>query len=314
MKAVILKAAGGPEQFELTTLPTPVIAADEVLINVKAISLNPVDSKTRSGKAMFKTISATGEPMVLGWDVSGVVEKVGELVTNFEKGDEVFGMIRFPGHGKAYAAMVAAPAAHLTKKPSSISHEEAAAATLAALTAWQALITNANISKGQRVLIQAAAGGVGHYAVQIAKHAGAYVIGTSSAANRAFVLSLGADEHIDYHQHAITDVVRDLDFVLDPVGGSNIEPSLSVVKKSGTVITLPSQFAEEMANKAKELGVNGYFFMVHSSGSDLEKLADLLAKGVIRSHVSATFSLDQIQEAHRQLDTGRTRGKIIVIP
>ena len=153
-------------------------------------------------------------------------------------------MINFPGHGKAYAEYVAAPASQLALKPSNISHEEAAAATLAALTAWQALVTNAKVKKGQKVVIQAASGGVGHYAVQIAKYLGAYVIGTSSAANKDFVLGLGADEHIDYKKHKIDEVVKDADFVLDPIGDNNIDPSLNAAKKGGTVIMLPSFFKE----------------------------------------------------------------------
>src|SRR4029077_1123786 len=199
--------------------------------------------------------------------------EVGKEVTKFKKGDEVFGMVNFGGHGKAYAEYVASPAAHVVLKPSNISHEEAAAATLAALTAWQALVTNAKVAKGQKVVIQAASGGVGHYAVQIAKWLGAFVIGTSSAANRDFVLSLGADEHIDYKKHPIDTIVNDADFVLDPIGGDNIEPSLNAVKKGGTVIMLPSFFKEEIIAKSAAKGVNGYFFSVRSNGDDMQNLA-----------------------------------------
>jgi NADPH:quinone reductase-like Zn-dependent oxidoreductase len=222
-------------------------------------------------------------------------------------------MVNFPGHGKCYAEYVAAPAEHIALKPSSITHEEAAAATLAALTAWQALVTNAKVAKGQKVVIQAASGGVGHYAVQIAKWLGAFVIGTSSAANRDFVLSLGADEHVDYKKHPIDTIVTDADFVLDPIGGDNIEPSLNAVKKGGTVIMLPSFFKEEIIAKSAAKGVNGYFFSVRSNGDDMQKLATLLEKGIIRSHVSKNFSFDEIKEAHLQIESGRTKGKIVVI-
>lgn len=223
MKAIVLKEAGGPDQLTLTELPAPGIKKDEVLVEVKAISINPVDGKTRKGKSLYKELKETGEPIILGWDISGIVKETGAAVTAFKPGDEVFGMVNFPGHGRAYAELVAAPATHLALKPGNISHEAAAAATLAALTAWQALVTNAKVKKGQRVLIQAAAGGVGHYAVQIAKYLGAYVIATSSAEKRDFILSLGADEHIDYHTNPITGSVKDMDFVLDPIGGDNIE-------------------------------------------------------------------------------------------
>ncbi len=221
-------------------------------------------------------------------------------------------MVNFPGHGKAYAEYVAAPASHLALKPSNISHEEAAAATLAALTAWQAVVTHAKVSKGQKIVMQAASGGVGHYAVQIAKSLGAYVIATSSAANKDFVISLGADEHIDYKKHRIDDVVSDADFVLDPIGGDNIDPSLNAVKKGGTVIMLPSFFKEQIAEKAKARGVNGYYFSVQSNGEDMKQLAELLEKGIIKSYVSQVFPFEKMADAHLQIETGRTVGKIVV--
>jgi NADPH:quinone reductase-like Zn-dependent oxidoreductase len=221
-------------------------------------------------------------------------------------------MVNFSGHGRAYAEYVAAPASHLAIKPSNISHEEAAAATLAALTAWQAVVTNAKVSKGQKVVIQAASGGVGHYAVQIAKYLGAYVIATSSAANKDFVLNLGADEHIDYKKHRIDDVVSDADFVLDPIGGDNIDPSLNAVKKGGTVIMLPSFFKEQIAEKSKARGVNGFYFSVKSNGDDMKQIAGLLEKGIIKSHVSKIYPFEKMADAHLQIETGRTVGKIVV--
>lgn len=312
MKAILLEEAGDASQFKLKEIPTPVIRDDEVLIKTKAISINPVDIKTRDGKSLYQELKSNSTAIILGWDVSGVIEEVGKNVTDLKKGDEVFGMINFPGYGKAYAEYVSAPGSQLALKPSNISHEEAAAATLAALTAWQALVTNANVSKGQKVVIQAAAGGVGHYAVQIAKYLGAYVIATSSDANKNFVLSLGADEHIDYKKHRIDEVVNDADFVLDPMGGDNIDPSLNAVKKGGTVIVLPSMYKDLIVEKAKAKDVKGYFFIVQSNGDDMKKLAELLAKGIIRSHVSKTFPFEKMGEAHLQIETGRTVGKIVI--
>ena len=312
MKAIILKEAGSAEKLEMAELPIPQINDREVLIQTKAISINPVDIKTRTGKSLYSELISQNPFIILGWDVSGIVTEAGRAATEFKPGDEVFGMINFPGHGKAYAEYVAAPAEHLALKPANITHEEAAAATLAALTAWQALVTNAKVSKGQKVVIQAASGGVGHYAVQIAKWLGAYVIATSSAANRDFVMSLGADEHIDYKKHRIDTIVKDADFVLDPIGGDNIDPSLNAVKKGGTVIMLPSLFKEEIVEKAGAKGVNGYFFTVKSNGADMQQLATLLEKGIVRSHVSKQFSFDKIKEAHLQIESGRTQGKIIV--
>ncbi len=312
MKAIILKEAGPAENLELADIAQPPFGSDEVLIQVKSFSINPVDIKTRSGKSLYNQLKSENPYIILGWDVSGIVTGVGSAVTQFKTGDEVFGMINFPGHGKAYAEYVNAPAAHLALKPSGISHEEASAATLAALTAWQALVTNGKVKKGQKVVIQAASGGVGHYAVQIAKWLGASVIGTSSAANKDFVLGLGAEEHIDYKQYRIDEAVNDADFVLDPVGGDNIDPSLEAVKKGGTVIMLPSFFKDEIAEKAKAKGINGYHFSVSSNGEDMNRLADLLAKGLIRSHVSQVFTMERIREAHQQMETGKTRGKIVV--
>ena len=312
MKAIILKEAGSVDKLEVAELPIPVINDQEVLIHTKAISINPVDIKTRTGKSLYSELRSQNPFIILGWDVSGIVTEAGRTVTKFKPGDEVFGMINFPGHGKAYAEYTVAPAEHLASKPANITHEEAAAATLAALTAWQALVTNAKVSKGQKVVIQAASGGVGHYAVQIAKWLGAYVIATSSSANRDFVMSLGADEHIDYKKHRIDTIVTDADFVLDPIGGDNIDPSLKAVKKGGTVIMLPSFFKEEIIAKAGAKGVNGYFFTVRSNGADMQQLATLLEKGIVRSHVSKKFSFDEMKEAHLQIESGRTQGKIVV--
>lgn len=311
MKAIITNGFGTPDVLQLTELPVPAIGDNEVLVQVKAISINPVDVKTRAGKGMSGRLKEYN-PLILGWDVSGVVTATGAGVTAFKTGDEVFGMVNFPGHGQAYAEYVAAPAAHLALKPANISHEEAAAATLAALTALQGLIGRAAIQPGQRVLIHAASGGVGHFAVQIAKQAGAYVIGTSSAANRDFVLSLGADEHIDYQTQQFEEVVKDIDLVLDTLGGDIIDRSLEVVKPTGTVISIPSGLREAVVEKAKAKGVNGYFFLVESNGDDMRTLAGHLEKGTLKAHVSKTFAFADMAKAHAQIESGRTVGKIIV--
>lgn len=310
MKAIILKEPGAPSNLIISEIPTPNINSDEVLIQVKAISINPVDAKTRSGKGLYGRLKDE-DPLILGWDISGIVTESNSVL--FQKGDEVFGMVNFPGHGKAYAEYVAAPASHLAKKPKNITHNEAAAATLAALTAWQVLITHAKIKKGDRVLIHAAAGGVGHFAVQIAKHIGAYVIGTSSAANKDFVLSLGADKHIDYKTQAFEKAVENIDFVLDTIGGENIDRSLEVIVKGGTLISIPTGLNEAVTEKAKAKNVNGYFILVQSNGEDMQAIANLLENNSIKSHVSKVFSFTQMPEAHMQIESGRTVGKIVVV-
>ncbi|RYU95515.1 NADP-dependent oxidoreductase [Emticicia agri] len=311
MKAILLKAFGSIDNFAVEEIAQPVIQRNEVLVAVKAISINPVDMKTRSGKALATRLKDEN-PVILGWDISGVVINVEPDVKDFKVGDEVFGMVNFPGSGKAYAEYVAAPAAHLALKPANITHEEAAAATLAALTAWQAFNTHIKINLGNRVLIHAAAGGVGHFAVQIAKYFGGYVIGTASAENKDFVLSLGADEHFDYKSKPFEEAISDIDIVLDTIGGNNIERSFEVVKEGGTVITLPSNTSEGIVEKAKAKGIHGFFFMVQSNGEDMKQIAGLLEKGIIKPHVSAVYSFDEIGKAHQQIETGSTRGKIII--
>ena len=312
MKAIILNEAGEAENFKIEEVATPGIKENEILIKTKAISINPVDIKTRRGKSLFTELKKHGDKIILGWDVSGVIAEVGSEVKEFKAGDEVFGMVNFPGNGSAYAEYVAAPASQLALKPANITHEEAAAATLAALTAWQALVTNGKVQKGDKLLIHAASGGVGHYAVQIAKHLDAYVAGTSSAANKDFVLSLGADAHIDYKTQQPKDVISDVDLVVDALGSNEIEPSLAVLKKGGKLITLPSVTSEAVIAKAKEHGVNAFFFMVHSNGDDMKQLARLLEQGIIKSHVLQTYRFDQMPEAHKQIESGRTRGKVVV--
>lgn len=311
MKAVTLIDFGPAENLVVHEILKPVISADEVLIQTKAISVNPVDIKTRSGKAQAKALSQF-DPIILGWDASGIITEIGENVTKFKVGDAVFGMINFPGHGKCYAEYVAAPASQLALKPDNVSFEEAAASTLAALTAWQNLVLHAKIKENDRILIHAAAGGVGHFAVQIAKHLGAFIIGTSSADNKDFVLSLGADQHIDYKNERFEDVVKDLDFVLDTIGGDNAIRSMEIVKKGGTVISIPSGLDPAITEKGKEKGIEIYNTSVKSNGDDMNAIAELLTKGIIKAHIFQTYSLEEIVLAHLQIETGKTVGKIII--
>lgn len=307
MRAIILKE---PEQFQYTDLPTPSIKANEVLVAVKAIGINPVDVKTSKGQGFYTKLKEHA-PLVLGWDIAGVVKEAGADVSEFKAGDEVFGMVNFPGHGQAYAEYVAAPASHLALKPKNISFEEAAATTLAALTAWQDLTQQAPVKSGQRVLIHAASGGVGHYAVQIAKHMGAYVIGTSSGKNRDFVLGLGADEHIDYKTQSFEEIVSDVDLAIDIVGGDHIPRNLKAIRKGGTLLSNLG-LKEEVSEEAKGKGIKALAYLVQSNGEDMKSLADLLEKGIIKAHVSQTFPFDQLEDAHKQIATGHTVGKVVV--
>jgi len=313
MKAIILKDFGGPDKLEIKEIPDPFINENEVLIKSRAIGLNPVDIKTRKGKGQAAKLR-NENPMILGWDVSGVIVETGADVSKFKKGDEVFGMINLPGVGKTYAELVAAPQDQITKKPAGISHEDAAAASLAAMTAWQALVDQAKIKSGQKILIHAASGGVGHFAVQIAKHFGAYVIGTSSAANKEFVRSLGADEHIDYRSVRFEEVSPMVDVVLDAIGGENIDRSLKVLKEGGTIVSLPSGISESVGEKAAAQHKKGFFFFVHSNSSDMDRIAALLQKGSIRPYVSQKFTFEEISKAHELLESGKVKGKLVLIP
>jgi len=313
MKAIVLSDFGGTENLLLAEIPQPEIADDEVLVRVNAISINPVDVKTRKGVALAGKLK-NEHPLILGWDIAGVVIEAGANVKNFKPGDEVFGMVNFPGHGKAYAEYVATPASHLGLKPANISFAEAAAGSLAALTAWQALARHARVNAGDRVLVHGASGGVGHFAVQIAKELGAYVIGTSSAKNKEFVLSLGADEHVDYQSQAFESVIDPVDFVLDTIGGDHIDRSLKILGTDGTIVSIVSGKNEEVRDKAKTKGVNGLTMLVQSSGDDMKWLADWFEKGQLKAHVSKTYPLEQIADAHQQVESGHTLGKVVVTP
>lgn len=311
MKAYVLNEAGGIENLVLSEIEQPSPIADEVLVEVKAISINPVDVKVRPVEEVLNLIVGAERPVILGWDIAGTVAAVGDNVTQFEPGDAVFGMVNFPGHGKGYAEFVAAPETHLAKMPEGTSFEEAAATTLAALTALQVL--QLRVKQGDRVLIHAGSGGVGHFAIQIAKHLGACVVATSSAKNRDFVMSLGADEHIDYREQKFEEVASDINFVLDGMGGEVLDNSLKVVKDGGAIVSLPThEFSEALKATAEPRNVKLEFVLVTSNGEDMNTLKGLLETGVLKPHVSKTFPFAELAKAHEQIESGRTVGKVIV--
>ncbi|MCX8524952.1 NADP-dependent oxidoreductase [Chryseobacterium formosus] len=308
MKAIILENAGGTENLKLTEIEKPSIKQGEVLVEVKSVSINPIDVKTRSGKGAFQKLKYEN-PLILGWDISGII--VESNSSKFKLDDEVFGMINFPGHGKAYSEFVVASENHLALKPKNINFEEAAATTLAALTALQA-IQKAEVKKGQNVLIHAASGGVGHFAVQIAKHLGVSVTGTSSEKNRDFVLNLGADQHIDYKNYDWEKSDEKFDFILDTIGGENIDNSIKVLKENGTIISIPSGLNDDVEEKATSVNAKGFKMLVKSDGKDMEKLAELLEKGVLKPYIYQAFKFEEMAKAHEELEKGRTVGKIVV--
>jgi NADPH:quinone reductase-like Zn-dependent oxidoreductase len=311
MKAYVLNKAGGVENLVLSDIEQPSPKADEVLVEVKAISINPVDAKVRPAEEVLDMIVGTERPVILGWDIAGKITSVGENVTQFEPGDSVFGMVNFPGHGQGYAEYVAAPEAHLAKMPANTSFEDAAATTLAALTALQVL--QPLVKQGDRVLIHAGSGGVGHFAIQLAKHLGAYVVSTSSAKNRDFVMSMGADEHIDYREQKFEEVLSDIDFVLDGMGGEVLDNSLKVVKSGGGIVSLPTHvIPEDVAAYAEQHNITVEFVLVQSNGADMNTLKEMIESGVLKPHVSKLFAFEEMAEAHTQIESGRTVGKVIV--
>ncbi|WP_336659788.1 NADP-dependent oxidoreductase [Leucobacter sp. USHLN153] len=287
--------------------PVPEPRANEVLVRVRAAGVNPTDWKHRRTGGFL-----ADPPFVLGWDVSGEVVALGVGVARFEVGDEVFGMASYPwGHG-THAEYVALPARVLVRKPTEIDHVQAGALPLVSLTAWHALHRYARIEAGQRVLVHAAAGGVGHVAVQIAKAAGAEVIGTASAEKHDFLRSIGVDECIDYRTQEFDDLVSDVDVVLDTIGGETSLRSLRVVREGGVVVsTLPTGDDAFMEGAAR-LGVRAVRMLVDSSEHEMELIADLVRRGELRAHIDRTFPLRDAADAHRAGETGRTTGKLVL--
>lgn len=313
MKAMILKQFGGIENLILKDIPQPDISDTEVLVEVKAIGIDQIDIKTRQGKGLTEILEKE-HPMILGWDISGIVVQAGKRVKDFKAGDAVFGTVNFPGPGSSYAEFVAAPTDQLALKPENISHAEAAAATQSPLTAWQALIDTGHIRQGQRVLIHGGAGGVGNYAVQIAKHAGCYVITTVSGADREFAQKLGADEVIDYQTQKFEEETGNIDFILDTIGGENFVRSLQVLKPGGMIVLLPSNKKAEADKIAREQQIKNYqHILMHSSGKDMQAIARMLQEGSLKVHIDKVYSFEQIPQAHRQMEQGKNKGKIVII-
>ncbi|MBH1933186.1 NADP-dependent oxidoreductase [Streptomyces sp. AV19] len=313
MRAIGQEALGGPEvlRAERTARPEPGFA--EVLVRVHAAGVNPTDVWHRAtGGIAALTGSGPAEPVRLGWDLSGTVEAVGPGVTLFRPGDEVFGMPRHPVPAGTYAEYVTSPARHLVRKPAGLTHVQAAALPLAALTAWQALVDTADVRPGQRVLVHAAAGGVGHLAVQIAKARGAYVIGTARAAKHGLLRELGADELVDYTAADFAEAVRDVDVVLDAIGGAYGPRSLRTLRPGGLLVALASPAEARLAAEAEAAGRRAVFMAVEADHAGMREIAALAEDGRLRPVVDAVFPLDEAAAAHEAIATGRTSGKIVL--
>ncbi|MFF7604501.1 zinc-binding dehydrogenase [Streptomyces parvulus] len=308
MRAISQDVLGGPEVLKEVRPERPDPRPNEVLVRVRAAGVNPTDWKHRANGGFL------GEPpFVLGWDVSGTVEAVGIGVAAFAPGDEVFGMLSYPfGHG-SHAEYVTAPARTFTHKPAGIDHVQAGALPLVSLTAWQALVERADVRPGQRVLIHAAAGGVGHVAVQVAKARGAHVIGTASAGKHEFLRSLGADETVDYRETDFAEAVKDVDVVLDTIGGDTSLRSLRVLRPGGVVVSILPVGTDEFFEEADRLGVRAVRMLVDADRADMRSIAELVETGKLRATVEKTFPLAEAAQAHALGETGRTTGKIVLV-
>jgi NADPH:quinone reductase-like Zn-dependent oxidoreductase len=306
MRAITQTAFGGPGELRLTQLPRPQPLPTEVLVRVHATSVNPVECFIRSGA--FPMLGKP--PFVLGWDVSGVVAEVVPGTNRFKTGDEVFGMPLFPRPANAYAEYVQAPSRQLALKPRALSHTQAAALSLVGLTAWQALVDIAKLKAGQRVLIHGGAGGVGHIAVQIAKSLGAQVITTVSAAKRDLVEELGVDEVIDYKTTDFAERARDIDVVLDVIGGGYAERSFHVLRPTGILVTAVERTNSELVKKAAAAGRQLAGIAVEPDYVALEKLAGLAQSGQLKVHVDRVFPLEDAARAHEFVERGSTKGKV----
>ncbi|MGX1885683.1 NADP-dependent oxidoreductase [Streptomyces sp. NPDC055287] len=305
MRAVTQKSFGGPEVLETVDVGRPAPLTGEVLVKVHAAAVNPVDVAVRSG-----ALPLLGEPPFgVGWDISGVVEEVGPGA-GFEVGDEVYGMPFFPRAANGYAEYITAPSSHLARKPASLDHVHAAAVPLAALTAWQGLVRAADVKKGDRVLIQRAAGGVGHFAVQIAKARGAHVIAVAGPDRRDFLTGLGADEIIDYRTTDFTTAVKDADVVLDSLAQGDL--SLGVLRPGGVLISILEHHDAELAARVEAAGRRFAGILVEPDSEALEAIAELVDAGRVRPYVEETFPLEEAGKAHELVASGHVQGKIVL--
>jgi NADPH:quinone reductase-like Zn-dependent oxidoreductase len=313
MKAVRIHEYGEINVLRHEEVERPEPRSGEVLVRIHAAGVNPIDAVLRR-VPMPITIAAAGLPYTLGWDIAGEVVALGEGVTQFHVGDAVYGMPCFPGEARGYGEYTAAPATDLALKPRRLSYQEAAAVPLVALTAWQALFDVAHLRRGQTVFISGGAGGVGHLAVQLAHWAGARGIATTSTRNVAFVRELGADSMLDYTRQEIGEAAREVDVVLDAIGGAVLEAAFALVKRGGAVVSLPGYTGVRAIGDllAPRHGATFTVPMVHPSGEQLAELARLFDAGRLRVHLDGVFPLAEAARAHTLVEGGHVRGKLVL--
>jgi NADPH:quinone reductase-like Zn-dependent oxidoreductase len=305
MKAVVIHAYGGPEVLKVEDVPRPEPKEHEILIRVAAASVNPVDVAIRKG---YLAELVGKLPLILGMDAAGVVEKTGAKITKFKVGDPVYAFFTLAGEG-GYAEFVVAQESEAAPKPKTVTYAQAAAVPAAASTAWQALIGTAKLSAGQIVLIHGGSGGVGHFAIQIAKARGAKVIATASTANQDFLKQMGADQAVDYTKAKFENVAKDVDVVLDTVGGETLKRSYGVVKKGGIIVSIVDE-PEQAALDAR--GIRGATLRSSPEASVLEELTKLIDAKKMTPVVSQDLPLAEVVKAQEQIATRHTRGKIVL--
>jgi NADPH:quinone reductase-like Zn-dependent oxidoreductase len=309
MRAVLLREFGGPEVLAIEQVPRPEPILTEVQVRVHCAGVNPVDFKTRIGRGMAPVI---GEPPIcVGWDVAGVVTEVSRGVTRFAVGDEVLGMPWFPRQAGAYAEYVTAPSRHFIRKPAVLTMEEAGALPLAALTAWQVIVDAARVQEGDDVLVHGAGGGVGHFAVQIARARGARVIATARREQAEELSALGAEQVIDYRDERFEELVSELDAVID-CHGSNGERSLPVLRPGGILVSVPSRVPPELLAAAREMNRRATGFLVEPDPVGLAGLTALIESGHLQVQVGHVLDLDQAAAAHRLAEESHGGGKIVL--
>jgi NADPH:quinone reductase-like Zn-dependent oxidoreductase len=306
MKAIVVHQYGGPEVLKYEDVARPEPNANEVLIRVKAASINPVDVAIRKG--YLKEFTGNKLPLILGMDAAGEIEKVGAKIDKFKVGDPVIAFFTLAGEG-GYAQFVAATENEIARKPSAISFEQAAALPAAGSTAWKALVETGDLKAGQTVLIHGGSGGVGHFAIQIAKALGAKVIATASSANQDFLKQMGADVAVDYTKQKFEDVAKDVDLVLDSVGQDTLRRSYGVVKKGGMVVSIVDDID---ANELAAHGIRGTTIRTEPNAKRLDELARLIDAKKITPIVSQVLPLSEVAKAHQQIATRHTRGKIVL--
>lgn len=312
MQHVIYREFGERDVLEVTEAPVPVPGDGEVVIRVHGAGLNPIDWKTRKGLGFAARQIENRLPWTPGYDVAGEVVSVADSVTTLAPGDRVMGMVGFPAGGGAYAEYVLARADELAIVPDELDLVTAGAVPLAALTAWQALFEVARLESGQKILIHAGAGGVGHFAVQFALERGAHVIATASPGNRDFLAELGVHEVIDYHTTDVADECYGLDVVLDLVGGDVGRRSLHTLSETGVLVTIPTVTADEIVSAAEAMGLRAHGMTVRPDVFHLDEIAELIEDGDVRVHIEQAFPLGQVQAAHALLENGHVRGKLVL--